>query len=78
MADEQAQPDVESLRITVDADGNVVPDGDPAGAKILTGQDAAKALEAQERASKAAKPEQKAQSEAESKARQAPPENKGR
>lgn len=58
---------VESLRVTVDAQGLVVPDGDPAGTTVLTGRAAADALAAT-----------KAQQPAEAKARKAAPEDKGR
>jgi hypothetical protein len=87
-----ATPNVESLRVTVDANGMVVPDGDPSGQTVLTGQDAAKAMAATAKAGKgprsAAKAddadadadadEEKASRAAESKARKAAPEDKGR
>lgn len=82
---------VESLRVTVDAQGMVVPDGDPAGTTVLTGQAAADALAAtraaQPKADGAGRspesqsdspPHRQAQapSGAESKARKAAPEDK--
>lgn len=90
-----AQANVESLRVTVDVDGNVVPEGDPAGARILTGRDAADAMKKQQQASAQEQPKEdkpegqgealsaeptpplgKAESQSETKARKAPPEDK--
>lgn len=81
-----AGPNVESLRVTVDANGMVVPDGDPSGQTVLTGQDAADAMQATAAAGKGGREasraaddaESKAARDAESKARKAPPEDKGR
>jgi hypothetical protein len=82
---EQMGANVESLRVTVDAEGMVVPDGDPAGQTVLTGQDAADAMKATAKAGKGPKAAEataaddaKAQRGAESKAQKAPPEDKGR
>ncbi len=85
---EQMGANVESLRVTVDANGMVVPDGDPAGQTVLTGQDAADAMKATAKAGKGPKAaaraadadadDAKAQRGAESKAQKAPPEDKGR
>jgi hypothetical protein len=82
---EQMGANVESLRVTVNAEGMVVPDGDPAGQTVLTGQDAADAMKATAKAGKgpkaaeaAAADDAKAQRGAESKAQKAPPEDKGR
>jgi hypothetical protein len=78
-------PNVESLRVTVDAEGMVVPDGDPAGQTVLTGQAAADAMKATAKAGKgpqaaeaSAADDAKAQRAAESKAQKSPPEDKGR